>query len=275
MSLAASRNTRRSEVAGCWGLCQCTTGAGEEGTGKGAKRPRAVDTREGPKGRKDRPTQYFLLAPRYMLPGQTLCRLWYLSGKFSPQAHLSSRRGELSRRGSQPRGEPVTARTAPKERGWVGGKRSFQGSLRRATKSSPTALSRWPIQLRVAIHFIKLRFKGHKRRRESYRTHEQVFKAALWSNFRKYNRRQLTDFVPSRLYHFSVSRQTHCRSTCRSIICERLLNFHSFRRNDLKLKRRWYNDEEEGKREFRASRTSAKVQALFFYGFGNRRCMYI
>lgn len=40
-------------------------------------------------------------APRCMLPGQTLCRLWYLSGKFSPQAHLSSRRGELSRRGSR------------------------------------------------------------------------------------------------------------------------------------------------------------------------------
>jgi len=44
------------------------------------------------------------------------------------------------------------------------------GALCRATKSSPTALSRWPIQLRVAIHFIELRFKGRKRWRESYRT---------------------------------------------------------------------------------------------------------
>lgn len=70
---------------------------------EGATRPRAVDTQGGPKGRKDRPTQYFLPALRYMLPGQTLCRLWYLSGKFSPQAHLSSRRGELSRRGSAKR----------------------------------------------------------------------------------------------------------------------------------------------------------------------------
>jgi len=44
------------------------------------------------------------------------------------------------------------------------------GALRRATKSSPTVLSRWPSQLGVAIHFIKLRFKGRKRRRASYRT---------------------------------------------------------------------------------------------------------
>ena len=41
------------------------------------------------------------------------------------------------------------------------------GALRRATKSSPTTLSRWPIQLRVAIHFIELRFKGRKRRADT------------------------------------------------------------------------------------------------------------
>lgn len=192
MSLAASRNTRRSEVAGCRGLCQCTTGASERRGGEGE--PAKGRNGHGPwirgedqKGRKDRPTQYFLLAPRYMLPGQTLCRLWYLSGKFSPQAHLSSRRGELSKRGSAKRWAGDGARL------WRSGggleERDRFRALRTATKSSPTALSRWPIQLRVAIHFIKLRFKGHKRRRESYRTHEQVFKAALWDNFRKYNRR--------------------------------------------------------------------------------------
>lgn len=110
----------------------------EMGKSEGTKRPRAADTwaKGGPKGRKDRPTQYFLPARRCMLPGQTLCRLWYLSGKFSPQAHLSSRRGELSRRASQPRGESVTARgsspgvtTAGRVLGgWQeGGKRSFRG----------------------------------------------------------------------------------------------------------------------------------------------------
>lgn len=39
--------------------------------------------------------------------------------------------------------------------------------LCRATKSSPTALSRWPIQFHVAIHSVRLRFtlfKEHKRR---------------------------------------------------------------------------------------------------------------
>lgn len=94
------RNTRRSEVAGCWGVVSVHR---KRKGSEGAKQPRAVDTQGGPKGRKDRPTQYFLPAPRYMFPGQTLCRLWYLSGKFSPQAHLSSRRGELSRRGSAKR----------------------------------------------------------------------------------------------------------------------------------------------------------------------------
>lgn len=124
MSLAANpeygRGRRLQVAGGCVsarervneGWERVVGGREEMGKSEGTKRPRAVDTwaKGGPKGRKDRPTQYFLPAPRCMLPGQTLCRLWYLSGKFSPQAHLSSRRGELSRRASQPRGESVTAR---------------------------------------------------------------------------------------------------------------------------------------------------------------------
>lgn len=94
--LAGIRRGRRPQVAGG---CVSIRDGGEDT----AKRPRDMDTHGGPKGRKDRPTQYFLPAPRYMLPGQTLCRLRYLSGKFSPQAHLSSRHGELSRRGSAKR----------------------------------------------------------------------------------------------------------------------------------------------------------------------------
>lgn len=101
MSLASSRNTEK--VGGCRLLGVVSVHRERKGSEKGAKRPRPVDTQGGPKGRKDRPTQYFLPALRYMLPGQTLCRLWYLSGKFSPQAHLSSRRGELSKRGSAKR----------------------------------------------------------------------------------------------------------------------------------------------------------------------------
>lgn len=93
MRLAVGR--RRLEVVEVIGGCVSAS--------EGAKWPRAAGTQGGPKGRKDRPTQYFLPALCYMLPGQTLCRLWYLSGKFSPQAHLSSRRGESSRRGSAKR----------------------------------------------------------------------------------------------------------------------------------------------------------------------------
>lgn len=71
MSLAANPE-ERSEVAGCWRLCQCRErgwmregkeGEVEEKRRDGATtRPSAAEG--GPKGRKDRPTQYFLSALR-------------------------------------------------------------------------------------------------------------------------------------------------------------------------------------------------------------------
>lgn len=123
MSPAASRNTGRSEAAaglpaaqggreGAGVVCQRRRREGERvrwgREGGRETRPRDVDTHGGPKGRKDRPTQYFLPVLRAICApwSNAVSPLVFIGQVLTSSSFVFSPRGVVQE-GFQPRGEPV------------------------------------------------------------------------------------------------------------------------------------------------------------------------